>query len=235
MTPGVISGKGFASVRRVPRRACSGSAGLVFHVLNRGVRKARLFETDDDYHAFLDTMVSALDRQPVAVFAYCLMPNHFHFVASPTVDGQLSEFMRWLTGTHSKRWHLWRGSNGTGCVYQGRFKAFPVQHDLHFLTVCRYVERNPLRAGLVRRAEAWPWGSAHQRSCGSARIPLADWPVDRPPNWLTILNGDDGSTAAVRECVIKSRPFGEPSWVERTAGTLDLHRSQRTVGRPPEG
>lgn len=74
----------------------------------------------------------AQTQVPLRVLAYCVMPNHFHVVAWPSHDDELSEFMHWLTLTHSKRWHVYRGTNGTGSVYQGRFKAFPVQTDRHF-------------------------------------------------------------------------------------------------------
>ena len=81
------------------------------------------------------------------------MPNHWHFVLWPQGDGDLSEFMRWLTVTHTQRWHAAHHTAGTGPLYQGRFKSFPIQADDHLLTVLRYVERNALRANLVERAD----------------------------------------------------------------------------------
>jgi hypothetical protein len=86
------------------------------------------------------------------ILAYCLMPNHWHFVLWPYDDGDLAAFMHRLTTTHVRRWHLHRHSVGAGHLYQGTFKSFPVQSDAHLLTVCRYVERNPVRARLVDRA-----------------------------------------------------------------------------------
>ena len=216
----------------MPRRCIAGSAGVVFHVLNRGVRKARLFETDLDYRAFLAIVSAALERYSVEIFAYCVMPNHFHFVIAPRRDGQLSAFMQWMTVTHSKRWHQWRGTNGTGHVYQGRFKAFPIQHDLHFLQVCRYVERNALRAGLVRTAEAWPWSSAYQRCFDCPWVPLTPWRIARPVEWLALLNSDDPHTETIRTCVTRSRPFGSPDWAGHIAGTLSIAKSLRGIGRP---
>ncbi|HUG92188.1 MAG TPA: hypothetical protein VML55_15210, partial [Planctomycetaceae bacterium] len=85
------------------------------------------------------------------------MPNHWHLVVWPAGDGDLSEYMRWLTVTHTQRWHAAHHTSGTGALYQGRFKSE------HFLTVCRYVERNALRANLAGSAEAWRWGSLWQR------------------------------------------------------------------------
>ena len=79
------------------------------------------------------------------------MPNHWHFVLQPTEDGGMSNFLRWVSLTHTMRLHAHYRTGGQGHVYQGRFKSFPIQDDDHFLLVCRYVERNALRAGLVRR------------------------------------------------------------------------------------
>src|SRR5260370_4956552 len=80
------------------------------------------------------------------------MSTHWHLVLWPAADGQLSAFLRWLPLTHSVRWHSHYHSTGSGHVYQNRFKAFAVAEDDRLLTVLRYAERNPLRAGLVRRA-----------------------------------------------------------------------------------
>src|SRR5688572_8149775 len=106
--------------------------GVVFHVLNRGVQRRRLFEADEDYEAFMRCLAFAHARISVKLFAYCVMPNHFHFLLMSSEDGQISRFMRLLQGTHGKRWHACRDTPGTGAVYQGRFKACPVQSDRHF-------------------------------------------------------------------------------------------------------
>ena len=121
----------------------------------------------------------ALERVPVRLLAYCVMPNHWHLVLWPRKDGDLSRFVGWLSLTHTQRWHAHRHSAGTGHVYQGRFKSFPVQEDDHLLTLCRYVERNALRSGLVRKAELWRWGSLWRRESGTeaqAAI-LSPWPI----------------------------------------------------------
>ena len=122
----------------------------------------QLFDDEGDYLAFLRVLGAGLERHPQArLLSYCLMPNHWHLVFWPRrkADTVLSELMRWVGTTHVRRWHKHRHSVGTGPIYQGRFKSFPIQEDDHMLTVCRYVERNALRAGLVDRAELWRWGS----------------------------------------------------------------------------
>jgi putative transposase len=111
------------------------------------------------------------------ILAYCVMPNHFHFVLGPTLSPILSTFMHKLTMTHSKRWQAFRGTTGTGPVYQGRFKALFLGDARHFATVCRYVEQNPVRAGLVSRPEDWPWSSAADDGQNCNALPLDRLPI----------------------------------------------------------
>ena len=160
-----------------------------FHVLNRSVRRARLFDVPGDYNAFMDALVIAQQRVPMPIVAYCVMPNHFHFVLGPTQTDDLSKFMHRLTVLHSMRWHRFRGTTGTGPVYQGRFRAYPIRDETQFVFVCRYVERNPLRADLVARAEQWQWSSLgrDRRICDLSL--LSPWPIPRPTAWVDVVNG----------------------------------------------
>jgi len=122
---------------------------MVFHVLNRGVGRRTLFEKDGDYAAFERAIEESVRIRPMRLCAYCLMPNHWHFVVWPERDGDLSAFMQQLTNTHVKRWKEHRREIGYGHLYQGRYKSFPVQTEDYFYHVMGYVERNALRAGLV--------------------------------------------------------------------------------------
>ena len=196
----------------MPRRQRILTAGFTFHALNRGAKKSRIFECDDDYRQFEHLLATVNDRVSVAIFAYCLMPNHWHFVIAPQADGELSRFMYLLATSHARRWQLIRGQCGDGAVYQGRFKAIPVSNDRHFLTVCRYVERNALRAGLVARAEDWRWSSLWRWQTGDARL-LAPWPVPRPDNWMEIVNTPQTNTEleAIRAAIQTGARFGSPT------------------------
>lgn len=127
------------------KRCCPG--GTPCHVLNRGNNRQTLFHTPGDYEAFIGAVKETLLIVSMRILAYCLMPNHWHFVLWPEADRELSQFMHQLTTTHVRRWHKAHHSEGTGHVYQGPFKSFPVADDDHLFTVCRYVERNPVRAG----------------------------------------------------------------------------------------
>jgi putative transposase len=162
------------------------------------------------------------------------MPNHWHLVARPHKDGELSEWMRWLTVTHTQRWHAHYHSAGTGPVYQGRFKSFPVQEDDHLLTLLRYVERNPLRARLVSRAEAWRWSSLGQAQGDEENPVLAPWPIPRPRSWTKHVNQPqtDAEVQAIRESIVRGRPLGNEIWTQKTARRLGLESTLRARGRP---
>jgi putative transposase len=164
------------------------------------------------------------------------MPNHWHLVIWPEKDGELTAFLRWLTHTHSMRWHAHYHTGGTGHIYQGRFKSFPVEPDDHLYTVLRYVERNALRANLVARADDWRWGSLWQRQRGDARqqAHLHPWPVAMPGNWVELVNGPqtESELAAVQRAVVRGSPFGSAAWCERTARQLGLQATLRPRGRP---
>ncbi len=211
----------------MPYRPGRGTAGVPFHVLNRGARRLVLFEEDADYRAFLFCVWEALEKVPVRLLAYCIMPNHFHLVVQPMVDGQLSVFMKLLLGTHSKRWHAFRKTTGIGAVYQGRFKAFSIQSAQHFYAVCRYVERNALRAGLVDRAEDWPWCSLFQRTGRVGMLPLSAWPIAEPLDWIERVNQEqpDAELEAVR--TLAAKPLGRPR--KKTSGVFFEEKDTRRL------
>ena len=145
------------------------------------------------------------------------MPNHWHMVFWPRADGELTAFVRWLTHTHTMRWHAHYHTAGTGHLYQGRFKSFPVQSDEHFLTVCRYVERNPVRAGLVAQPRSWPWSRARGRASAQSVPPelaLAEWPIHVPPDWEQFVCTPltERELEACRLSVARGRPFGSRGW-----------------------
>ena len=205
-------------------------------MLNRANARATIFEAAGDYVAFEEILDQAHERVPIEIFAYCVMPNHWHFVLRPCHDEELSRFMAWLTLTHAQRWHAYRRSAGSGHLYQGRFKSFVVQTDSHLLTVLRYVERNPVRANLVRNVEHWRWGSLWLRGRGVPRYArlVSEWPVPRPVNWIEFVNTPhtERELTALRQSVNRGRPFGDRAWVERTARSLGLESTLRRRGRP---
>jgi REP-associated tyrosine transposase len=220
----------------MPRVARYAPKGLIYHALNRAVARLPLFEKAADYEAFERVVGEAHEKFPLEVLAYCVMPNHWHFVLRPMKEGQLTAFLRWVAHTHTMRWHAHHHTSGTGHLYQGRFKAFPVEDDDHFYTVARYVERNALRAGLVAQAQAWRWSSLWRRHSGDAqaRSLLAAWPLPRPRAWVEYVNAPqtDSELAALRQAVRRNSPFGNPDWQQSIAKRLGLQSTLRPRGRP---
>ncbi len=205
---------------------------MTFHVMNRGVRRMCLFEDREDYTALVRCAAEALSIVPIEIFAFCVMPNHFHLIVRPTGDRDLSRFMRLMTMRHSKRWHRRRGSAGDGAVYQGRFRAFPIETERYFLTACRYVEANPLRAHLVQRAEDWPWSSLGQRVKNCNILPAATWPIFQPDDWTETVNAVQKAREIhrLRRSTRSNAPFGTSVWAERTATLLGKEASLRRPG-----
>ena len=206
-------------------------------MINRGNGRAGVFHKDGDYQAAVNLIQAASERLPMRVLAYCLMPNHFHLLLWPRNDGDLSRWMQWFTTAHVRRYHAHYGTSGH--VWQGRFKAFPIQKDGHLLTVLRYVERNPLRADLVDRAEDWPWSSLrwwYQSNRAAAPSCLHPGPVDRPRRWVAEVNRPmaEAEMDALRRCVNRGAPWGRPAWQLRTAARLGLEHALRPRGRPPK-
>jgi putative transposase len=229
----------------MPRQARHAPGGLIYHVLNRGVGRQILFRHDDDYAAFVRVLAEVLAAQPMRVLGWCLMGNHWHLVLWPQRDGELARFMQRLTITHVRRWVEQRHRVGWGSVYQGRYKSFVVQDDAHLLTVLRYVERNPVRAGIVKRAEKWRWSSLGQLAAALAtagaqadepiapRIEIARWPVARRTDWIKWVNRPQRQSElqAIQRSLAHNRPFGSDAWTSQMETRLGLG-PLRGRGRP---
>ena len=215
---------------RIPRSALDGEC---CHILNRGNNRGEVFLKDADYEAFLKAIAHACIEVPMPVFGYCLMPNHFHLVMQPATASDLSKWMHWLQNTHVRRYH--QHYKGSGHVWQGRFKSFPIQSDEHLLTVLKYVERNQVRAKLVRKAEQWLWSSARMwANPGERPAWLADGPLPRPTDWLDQVNAalPNGELELLRKCVNRGAPYGGKDWVETVARLYGLESTIRPRGRP---
>jgi REP-associated tyrosine transposase len=213
-----------------PKRFVPG--GFCYHVLSRGNARQRVFHKAGDYEAFIGLFDEAQEHVSMRVLAYCLLPNHFHLVLWPAQDGDLSRWMQWVLTTHVRRYH--QHFHGSGHVWQGRFKAFPIQQDEHLLAVLRYVKRNPLRANLTASAASWPWSSLGREK----GVPPPSWlvagPVPRGRNWPAHVERpqSEQELAALRRSVNRGAPFGSEAWSRRTVAVLGLEATIRPRGRP---
>ena len=154
----IVDGRGSfrygAGITRPMRRS---AAEFVYHLLNRAVGRATLFDHSADDAEFEKVIHQAWQRTQMRLVSVALMANHWHLVVWPSRDGPLGEWAPWLTATHLRRLHGHHPSERTGPIYQGRFKSFPIQENDHRVTLCRYAERNPPRANLVNKN--WPFQS----------------------------------------------------------------------------
>jgi putative transposase len=142
----------------MPRPLRLALGGGCYHVINRGNGRAVVFHKEADFLAFERILSLACERIPMRLLGWCFMHNHFHLVLWPYKDGDLARWMQWVTTCHVRRYH--RHYKGSGHVWQGRYKCFPCQPRGPLMSVLRYVERNPVRAGLVKRAQDWRFSSA---------------------------------------------------------------------------
>jgi len=175
----------------MPRPPRPSADGLLYHALNRGNNRADVFFSPDDFHQFLHALAQTQQRYPFALYGYCLMSNHFHLLLSPGPDQSISRILQSLTVAHT--WHYHQAQASSGHVWQGRFKSPVVQSDEHALTVLRYVEANPLRAGMVADLADYPWSSYPWHALGRPDPLLC-----RLPGWEVL--GRDEPARCRRTC-----------------------------------
>jgi len=210
----------------------------LYHCISRCVRRAFLCGEENSHRKewIEDRLQELVNYFAIDVCGFSIMPNQWHFVVRPSTDSQVSEFFQRLTTTHSMRWHAHYKTGGTGHLYQGRFKSFPVQDDEYLLAVMRYVERNPRRANFVERAEDWTWSSAHARLLPPAERRWLSIPSNPalPKSWRTWVNSPEteAEILALRNCVRRGLPFGDERWVQSSAVRLGLETTIRPRGRP---
>jgi putative transposase len=216
----------------MPRISRGFSDGYIYHVLNRGNGKQKVFHKDKDYEALVRLMGEAKGRYSVKILGYCLMPNHFHMVVEPVRAEELSKYMQWLMTSHVRRYHKHYGTSGH--IWQGRYKSFIIQKDDHLLTVLKYVESNPVRAGLVGSAREWAW-SSHREVIGERpRLFVDKVPIELPQAWNRWV--DEPLTAREREglrlSVNRQSPYGDSMWQKKVSCALGLESTLRSRGRP---
>jgi len=216
----------------MPRIARGLVDGFVYHVLNRGNGGQKVFHKDQDYEAFIDLMKKAKARYAVKIFAYCLMPNHFHMVVVPIQAEELNKGMQWLMTSHVRRYHRRYGTSGH--IWQGRFKSFIIQEDNHLLTVLRYVEGNPVRAGLVNSATDWLW-SSHREAIGErSRLLVDEIPIELPQGWNIYVDEPltEKELEGLHQSVNRQSPYGTSMWQIQVSKELGLESTLRPRGRP---
>jgi putative transposase len=217
--------------------------GLVYHALNRGNNRGDVFTDEADHLAFLQAIADAKVRYPFRLFGYCLMTNHFHLLLRPEPGQSISRILQSLTVTHTWRYH--KRHRSSGHVWQGRFKSPVIQDDAHLLVVLRYIEANPLRAGMVTDPADYRWSSFPHHGLGRADPLVSGFPeweelgateAQRRRRWRAKVRGvqDEAELAAVRTSLRSGRPLGTDDWTGRVAERLNIDLKPRPRGRPPK-
>ena len=205
---------------RKPRALIEGG---IYHITSRGNERRAIFRDDRDRLRFLDNLADSAAAHQVRIYLYCLMPNHFHLVVQAHVAAELAKNMHWLLSTHARRFRSkWEGA---GHVWQGRFKSFPVQSDHHLITLLRYVEGNPVRAGMVASCREWLWSSVREREGEHYLGLLAMLPVDLPSEWASFVD----QPLKAEEVVLKDEAQRAWSWFQvhvRESIYGELHTTQ---------
>lgn len=214
-----------------PRRIAPG--GIVYHALNRATEGRRIFTDACDYRMFLGLLALASRRTPMRICGLSLMKTHWHLILWPFTDGALTAYLHWLSTCHSLQYRARYNTQGRGCVYQGRFRSFPIQTTEYYYNALKYVEGNALRAQYVDRAEDWPWSSLGLRLRGHGEL-FAPGPLYLPPDWVEIVNTvpPQEQLETLRASVRTGRPYGCQKWTYRTADMLSLEHTMWCRGRP---
>lgn len=220
----------------MPRVARVSEGGMIYHVINRSNGRVPIFEDADEYRHFEALLQEGVELIGMRILAYCIMPNHWHLVLYPLNDGDMGEFMRWVTTTHVRQRRVMTETVGQGHLYQGTYKSFIVETESYLQRLMVYVEQNPLRAKLVHRAEEWQWSSLWRREGGKVTHlkMLAELPIMLPSNYLTLVNTlpSDDQLEPLRRSVNKGTPFGSDAWTDEMVGKYNLGSTVRSPGRP---
>lgn len=210
--------------------------GIPYHVINRSNGRAEIFSSPKEYSHFESLLLEGVELTGMRILAYCIMPNHWHIVLYPRKDADMAAFMRWVTTTHVRQRRASTQSIGHGHLYQGTYKSFPIEQDKHLLDVIRYVEQNPLRAGLVKRAQDWKWSSLSRRIRNSPQDKklLSKLPTDLPVHYLQSVNEilRENSLVKLRASIGKGTPYGSDAWTSTMVTTYKMGSTIRNPGRP---
>ncbi|MCP4643821.1 MAG: transposase [bacterium] len=208
--------------------------GFPHHVTQRGNRRADVFETDGDHDAYLRFMKQYADKRGLVIWAYCLMTNHVHLVAVPVREDSLGLALRDAHTVYAMYFNS--RTQLSGHVWQGRFHSCPMD-ERHLWAAVRYVERNPVRAGMVERAEDYAWSSAAAH-CGLRSDPLLspDFPppgvVDDWADWLHEEREEDDACERIRQHTHTGRPCGSPTFLDQLEQLLQRVVRPKKGGRP---
>lgn len=204
--------------------------GAPHHVIQRGNRRQTTFFLPEDYAFYISLMSEWTRKHGVEVWAYCLMPNHVHLIAVP----QAEDGLRLAIGEAHRRYtrHVNAREGWTGHLWQGRFASFPMD-ERHLLAAARYVENNPVRAGLAGRASEYPYSSASAHVSGRDDTLVAVAPLlGLVPDWNSYLGGeeDEAFAASMKASERTGRPLGDAHFLQKIESLVGRSLERRKPG-----
>ncbi len=207
--------------------------GLPHHVTQRGVRQGETFFRDEDYSEYVSLLADNCRRFDVAVWAWCLMPNHVHLVLVPGDADALAQAVGRTHWRYTRQVNLRLGARGW--LWQGRFASCPMERA-HALVAVRYVETNPVRARLAERPEDYAWSSARFHLRGEEDGLTASGSIEEEiDDWAEFLRGaEDGEAARLRRSTSTGRPLGDREFVKELEERLGRPLAPRKPGRKPK-
>ena len=204
----------------MPRISRGLADGEIYHIINRGNRRAEVFHEREDYEKFITLLQEAKKISNVKIYAFALMPNHFHLIVEPNKAEDLSKFMQWLLTSYVRFYNKMYKTSGH--LWQGRYKSFIVQKDNYLLTLLNYVEQNPERANL----KEWEFVSSKYKDS----VLIDKLPIDIPDDWSDFVGMKE--KAKIEKSIDRQSPYGEDNWREEICETYDLISTIRPRGRP---
>ena len=213
----------------MPRLARAVAPGYAHHITQRGNRRQQTFFGDEDYRLYISLMAQWCEKCGVEIFAYCLMPNHVHLIAVPESEESLKQAIGEAHRRYTRAVNFREGWRGH--LWQGRFASY-IMDFYHLLTAVRYVERNPVKAGLVSQPGQWPWSSAAAHIAGrdDALVRVAPMLETVREDWSAYLAApvDDSEVETLRRHERTGRPLGSESFVAHLETMLGrILRSQK--------
>ncbi|MGC8881377.1 MAG: transposase [Bryobacteraceae bacterium] len=210
--------------------------GAPHHVTQRGNHRLPVFDDDRDRECWLDRFFEAASGLNIKVLAYCLMTNHIHVVLTPPEADSISRLMRRIQADYARAVNYHRGT--CGHLWHSRYYACPMS-EVDALVAMAYVERNPVRAGMVRYAWEYRWSSAHVHVRGvddTGRLDLSLWAHYYPPErWKEVLRlgiKEEAWQARFREATRRGLPLGSDEYVRSLSERFERDLAMRPVGRP---
>lgn len=227
----------------MPRRPRIKLPGLPQHLVQRGVNREPCFFAEEDYHCYLHWLGKAAADYRCRVHAYVLMTNHVHLLVTPDDSDGLARLMQSVGRRYVQ--YVNRAYRRTGTLWEGRFKSSVVQEDQYFLRCMRYIELNPVRAGMVADPGLYRWSSYRHNGLG-----LADERVSAHPEYLALgLNEterlaayrglfryelDEAALTGIRLALAQGQPLGSDRFAEQLCAATGIRRTQSRRGRPPK-